>query len=112
MEAKTDRKAAIRQYKERKTPRGAFAVRTAGGGPVWVQASRNLDAARNGLWFELNHGSHRNHELQAEWNARGEAAFEFEVLEVLPDDLLDMELNDRLKEVKTRWAERLGARPV
>ena len=112
MAERIDRKEAIRQYKEKKTPRGAFVVRCPQAGLAWVEGSRNLEAARNGLWFELNVGTHRNRGLQEEWKARGETAFEFEVLEVLPDDILPMELTGRLKDLKAAWAERLPARPL
>jgi hypothetical protein len=82
-----NRKEAIAEYKNRKTPRGTYVVRFADDGPVWVDATPNLDAARNSLLFGLRTGAHWNKELQAEWNARGESAFRYEVLEKLGDDL-------------------------
>ena len=107
-----NRKAAIAEYKSRKTPRGTFAVRFAGDGPAWVDAAPDLDAARNGLLFMLRNGLHRNKELQAEWDAQGEAAFRYEVLEKLEDDLAPMAWRDLLKDKKKEWVERLDARAV
>ena len=110
MESKADRKEAIRKFKERKPALGVFAVRCTASGRVWVDMSRNLEAAKNGSWFCLRNGSHRDKALQAEWNARGEAAFQYEILEKLDDDVHPMAVGDLLKAARTRWIEQLGAR--
>ncbi len=47
----SSRKAAIRAFKERKTPRGIFAVRCSVTGGVWVDSAMDLDAAKNRVWF-------------------------------------------------------------
>jgi hypothetical protein len=107
-----NRKEAIADYKNRKTPRGTYLVRFADDGPVFVDAVPDLDAARNGLLFALRIGAHRNHELQAEWNAHGESSFRYEVLEKLEDNLAPMAWRDLLKDKKKEWIARLGARPV
>lgn len=112
LEAKVDRRKAIQEYKSRKTPRGIFCVRIGTAGPEWVGSSPNLDAARNGLWFELRLGSHRNLLLQQEWIRSGEAAFCFEVLEKLDDDLCALGVNDLLKERRALWLARLNAHPM
>jgi hypothetical protein len=91
-----NRKEAIAEYKNRKIPRGTFVVRVADNGTAWVDATPDLNAARNGLLFTLRHGVHRNQELQAEWNAHGEAAFRYEILEKLEDDLAPMAWTDLL----------------
>jgi hypothetical protein len=106
-----NRKEAIAEYKNRKTPRGTFAVRFAEDGPAWVDAAPDLDAARNRLLFELRHG-HDNKALQAAWNAHGESAFRYEVLEKLDDDLAPMAWQDLLKDKKKEWINRLGAQAV
>jgi hypothetical protein len=110
MESKAARKEAIRKFKERKTALGVFAVRCAASGRVWVDSSRNLDAAKNGTWFGLRNGSHRDKPLQEEWNAYGEGAFQYEILERLADDVHPLAVADRLKEMRSRWVARLGAR--
>ncbi|MGA3202169.1 MAG: GIY-YIG nuclease family protein [Bryobacteraceae bacterium] len=107
-----DRKAAIAEYKNRKTPRGTFVVRFNDEGRAWVDATPDLAAARNSLLFSLRHGMHLNKELQAEWDAHGEDAFRYEVLEKLEDDLSPMAWRDLLKDKKKEWLERLGARKV
>jgi hypothetical protein len=102
------KKEAIRQYKERKPNAGIYAVRCTTG-RVWIGASRNLDATRNGLWFALRAGAHRDRALQDEWTARGEAAFTYEALETLPDDTPALNVPDLLKQRKQHWMSALGA---
>ena len=112
MDSKIDRKVAIRKFKEQKIPRGAFAVRCTATGQVWVGSSRNLDATRNSFWFALRIGSHLDKSLQAEWNAHGEPAFQYEILEKLDDDVAPLGIPDLLKEKRLDWIERLSARPL
>ena len=103
------KKQAIREFKEKKTPRGVFAVRCTVTGALWVGSSPNLDAARNSIWFGLRLGTHHNPSLQKEWNLHGESAFEYEVLEKLDDDVAAMAVSDLLKEKKREKVARLGA---
>ena len=104
-----NRKEAITDYKNRKIPRGTFVVRFAENGPVFVDATPDLNAARNMLLFTLRNGLHTNRQLQAEWNTHGEAAFGYEVLEKLDDDLEPMTWRDLLKDKRKEWIEKLGA---
>ncbi len=87
-------------------------VRCIASGAVWVGASRNLDATRNGCWFTLRSGSHVDKPLQQEWNAHGEAAFQYEILETLEGDLHPIAIADLLKQSRQRWVEQLNARPL
>jgi len=107
-----NRKEAIAEYKNRKTPRGTFSVRFADDGPTWVDATPDLDAAKNRLLSTLRQGAHLNQDLQAEWNARGESRFRYEVLEKLDDDLVPMAWSDLLKDKRKEWLARLSAQPI
>jgi len=109
MDSKLRRKEAINKYKARKPNRGVFAVRCAATGQVWVGATPNLDAAKNSVWFSLRLGKHSDRDLQEKWNAHGEAAFEYEVLERLDEDESPIAVNDLLKEKKGLWAARFQA---
>jgi len=104
-----DRKQAIKEYKERKPLRGAFAVRCSVTHQSWVGSSPNLNAARNSVWFALRQGLHRDPTLQAAWNAHGEEQFHFEILDELDDDVSRVNLGDILKQKKKHWANELGA---
>jgi hypothetical protein len=107
--SKEDRKEAIRKFKERKVHAGIYVVRCAESGRAWVGPSRNLDASRNSTWMMLRQGSHRDAALQAEWNARGEAAFEYEIAERFDDDLSPLLMPDRLKSQLKKWGGQLNA---
>ena len=104
-----DKRQARREYKERKTPRGIFAIRCAATGEAWVSASTHLDSERNGIWFQLRLGLHQNKRLQTAWNATGEEAFKYEILETLEDDVLPLAIKDVLRERQKHWEKELGA---
>ena len=104
-----DKREARKEFKLKKTPKGIFAIRCAATNEAWVSASDHLDSARNGIWFQLRNGLHQNKRLQAEWNAKGEEAFAFEVLETLDDDVSPLLLKDVLQERQKHWERELGA---
>jgi hypothetical protein len=106
------RKEAIRQYKERKPLMGAYSVRCSTTGRVWVGASTNLEATRNRVWFGLRIGGHIDSSLQAEWNAQGESAFEYHILEKLEDDLHPFDVARLLQRKKNHWMAQLDAHPL
>jgi hypothetical protein len=109
MNSSTNRKEAIRQHKERKTPVGIYAIRCTVTNTVWVDAARNLEAAKNSNWFQLGFGSHRTPSLQQEWNQHGEAAFTYEVLETLPEDAHPLAVKDLLEAKRKQWVAELNA---
>jgi hypothetical protein len=87
MESKLSRKESVRKFKEQKSLMGAYVVRCAITGRAWVGASRNLNATKNGCWFTLRNGLHVEKSLQAEWDAQGESAFQYEILDTLEEDV-------------------------
>lgn len=107
-----DRKEAVRSYKERKIPRGVFVLLSTTTDRRWVDASPNLDAARNLLFFELKRGGHRNRDLQTEWNTHGESSFEFEVVEELDAAIVESAVRDELKSKRSEWVTKLGVTTV
>jgi hypothetical protein len=109
MPSREFRKAAIQDFKDRPPDRGVYAVRSLPDGRVWVGASPNLGAAKNGLWFQLRTGVCRDRELQDAWTAAGEQAFTFEVLERLDEDVAPIAVSDLLKQAKNRLAREIGA---
>jgi hypothetical protein len=109
MQTKASRKELVQQFKEIKVQAGVYAVRCTASGRVWVGPSRNLKATKNGLWSGLRAGFHRETSLQAEWNAQGEQAFEYEVLEVMDEDVHALNVFGVLKELKGKWVEELKA---
>ena len=107
MDAK-DRKAAIAAYKEIKTPAGVFAVRCMVDGQFWVMESRHLDTHQTSLWFSLRMGSYPDRTLQAAWKIHGEAAFRFDVLQTLAEDVSPSMVRTELKILSRAWKDRLA----
>jgi hypothetical protein len=104
MIAKSERKEAAREFKERKPSAGIYALRCSTTGVSWIDSSPNLAAAQNSQFFQLRQGLHRNKDLQSAWNTQGESSFTFEVLEVFPDDTPELNLRDLLTERKRAFA--------
>lgn len=112
MLSKEQKKEASNQFRERKSPLGVYAVRCTVNASVWVGSSRNLNAARNSIWFSLRMGNHRDQPLQQEWNTHGEGSFEYVVLELLDDDVPALLIPELLKAAKQRWINQLEARAL
>jgi len=104
-----DKKAARREFKERKPQVGIFAVRCEPAGQTWVGRSTHLDTEQNSLWFQLNAGSVAKAALQQAWKQHGAEAFQYEVLETFKDDVVPLTLRDLFKEREKAWADQLGA---
>jgi len=102
-----DRKELKRLAKEIKTDAGVYQVRNIRNGKVYVESTRNLKSI-NGQVFQLNMGSHRIPTLQQEWNAFGQEAFVFEVLEILEkEESAYFDELDALKKLKAKWVQQL-----
>jgi len=105
-----DRKARIREYKETPWPAGMFRVRNTATGKSLVGSTPNLPGMLNRQRFQLENGSYPSGELQADWNALGPDAFEFEVLDRLkPSDEPDYNATEDLRVLKEMWIEKLKA---
>jgi hypothetical protein len=112
MISKESRKEAVRKFKEKKPSIGIYAVRSGVTGHAWVGMSRNLEASKNSCWFSLRIGSHQEKTLQQEWNAQGESAFTYEILDRLDEDVHPLEIFDQLKQKKSGWVTRLNAQQL
>jgi hypothetical protein len=107
---KSDRRQVLREYREKKTIAGVYAVRCGPTGEVWVGGSRNIEPQQNAIWFSLKQGAHMNRAMQAAWTAHGVEAFGYEVLErIEPDDLTALGLADLVKTRTRHWQAQLGA---
>lgn len=106
---RSDRKAAVAEYKERKVRPGVYAMRRTETGDVWVGSAPNVDAIENRVRFMLGAGNHRSKSLQAAWRACGDTDLAFEILEALEPDLSGYARDTQLKERLERWRAELGA---
>ncbi|MDP3854306.1 GIY-YIG nuclease family protein [Phenylobacterium sp.] len=108
---KSARRAAVRDYKEIKSRPGVYSLTCAATGQTWVGNSRAIDSQVNSVMFSLRHGSHRNRDLQAAWNAHGEAGVVYAIVEALDDaDMTAIGRDTWLKERLRHWAAALDAK--
>ena len=104
-----DRRELIRQYKETPRPMGIFRVLNVVGQKSFVGTSPDLPAMLNRQRFQLEHGSHPNQALQADWNQLGSSAFIFEVLDTLsPSKEPGNDPSDDLRVLEQLWLEKLA----
>jgi len=102
------RKELIRLYKERKKPAGIFQIKNNANGKVFLGSSLNLEGPLNSHRFMLTIGSHRNKNLQKDWNLYGADQFVFEILEIVEvKDDPDFNMNDELTLLEEIWLEKL-----
>lgn len=106
------RKAAITAYKERKTIAGIYVVRCAASGEAWVGQAPNLETIQNRIWFSLRQGNHMCPNLQAAWNAYGEAGLTFSECERLEAEETAYVRNALLKERVLHWRAELKAEAI
>jgi hypothetical protein len=78
-----DKSAAKKEYRQAKRPMGVYRIRNTRNDKSYVGFSMDLPAIINRHKAELKFGSHRNRELQEEWNSLGESSLQFEVLDEL-----------------------------
>ena len=97
-----------KEYAERKKPAGVFCVRNTVNGKILLGSSLNLEGPLNAHKFMLKINSHRNEQLQKDWNEYGEAKFVFEILEeVKVKDDPHFDIKDELTLLEQIWVEKL-----
>ncbi len=102
------RKEINREYLERPKPAGVFQVKNTANGKVLLGSSLNLEGSLNGHKFTLRIGSHRNKELQDDWNKYGVESFIFEILETVQvRDDPNFNLSDELTLLEMIWLEKV-----
>lgn len=104
-----DRKAVLRDYKERVVPMGVYRVRNKVSGNSLVAASTDVNAILNRHLAQLRMSAHPNRALQADWAAHGQDSFVFEVLDTLTsseDPTYDPA--DDLAALEDMWLEKLS----
>ncbi len=104
-----DKKSQLKkEYKQKIRPAGVYQIVNKINGKVLVGRSSNLDGRFNSHNFMLRYGSHRNKELQKDWNELGEENFKFEVLELInPDDETITDYPSELSIMEELWLEKL-----
>jgi hypothetical protein len=105
----TDRRKELKEaYKNNPPPMGVYQLKDSVNGRVLVGGSMNLPGRRNSHYFQLAMGSHPNKALQADWQAHGEAAFAYEVLETVDGGKLPPEeWRAAVTALEAKWLEKL-----
>jgi len=109
---KSERKAAIDAYKERKVAAGIYAVRCVATGECWVGQTPDLSKTQNRIWFSLKQGDSRYRSLSAAWKKHGADACSFEVVEEIEDIQSDYLRGNALKERHAHWLAQLSATAI
>ena len=93
-------------YKQTLRPMGIFQIHNLMNEKILIGSTMNLKGILNRHKFELKNKSHKNTELQNDWNKFGERNFVFEILEELePREGLDYK--KELKFLENLWLEKL-----
>ncbi|MCU0605921.1 MAG: GIY-YIG nuclease family protein [Candidatus Edwardsbacteria bacterium] len=103
-----DRKQLIREYKQTPTPMGVLRIRNDADGRAYLLSAANLPGIINSQRFSLDHGSHPNAELQADYARLGRERFTFEVLDRLePTEGAGHDYRRDLEGLLELWLEKL-----
>jgi hypothetical protein len=108
----SDRKAARQQYKSRVIQHGIVAIRCTATGDAWVGATTQAGIGQNSIWSQLRFGVSHNRKMQAVWNAHGEGAFVYEMVEAFDTDLSPHQLQVAVIERLPHWRATLNALPL
>jgi hypothetical protein len=109
---KSQRRAAIDDYKNRKVATGIYAVRCRPTGQCWVGQTQDLSKIQNRIWFSLRQNSDRIPALLSAWKEHGADAFTFEVVEELKESESDYLRQSALKERHAHWLAELKASAI
>jgi hypothetical protein len=97
-----------RAYKENKPEAGIYQIRNLVNGKVLLGSTDSMQGRLNRHRFALRIGQHRDQALQTDFNQLGEAAFAFEVAEILkPSDEPDFSLEEALSELEQHWVQKI-----
>lgn len=110
--SKSERKAAIAEYKKRKSVPGIYAVRCAATGQVWVGQALDIETIETRIRFGLRTNGNVQKSLQAAWNEHGETAFSFEQLELIDGDGPATARDSLMKDRLSHWKAELSAETI
>jgi hypothetical protein len=105
---RTERKAAVSAYKERKAVAGVYAIRCTTSDAQWVGSAPDLSTIWTRRAFALRQGVETNRALQSAWDVHGAENFAFRILEEIDLEQLTYGRERALKERIAHWREVLG----
>ncbi len=78
-----NKKELKQEYKNHKPIMGVFQIENLINGKIHIEASTDIMSKWNRIQSELNFGSHRNIDLQKDWNGSSAKNFSFTILSEL-----------------------------
>jgi hypothetical protein len=105
---RSERKAAVSAYKERKAIAGVYAIHCAATDEQWIGTAPDLSTIWTRRAFALRQGIETNGTLQSAWNTHGAESFAFKILEEIDLDELTYGRERALKERVAHWRDVLG----
>lgn len=103
-----DRSEIKKAYKQSKRPMGVYRITNSQNEDTYIGYATNLEARFNRHKVELKLGNHRNGPLQKIWNAYGESALEFKILDTLDqEDGINADWDEELKVLMEMWIQTL-----
>jgi hypothetical protein len=104
---RSERKAAVSAYKERKAVAGVYAIQCTATDAQWVGTAPDLSTIWTRRTFALRQGIETNQALQSAWNIHGAESFTFKILEEIDLEQLIYGRERALKERVAHWREAL-----
>lgn len=105
---KEDNKRLKQNYQQNPPALGVFLIRNNRSDRVFLAAGVNLHGLINRYKFQLQHGSHPNKSLQADWNELGSDNFAFEIVdEITPPNDPAFDARAELVVLEDLWLEKL-----
>ena len=95
------KKELKKQYQQQKPKAGVFQVLNKVNGKVLIEGDKNIPSKWNRHRTELRFGSHRNKQLQEDWNKEGEENFIFSIVSELEfEEVENLNLQEEIKLLK------------
>jgi hypothetical protein len=105
---KESHKQLKKNYQQSTRTMGIFLIRNNLNDRVFVGSGLDLHGIINRHKFDLTNGSHRNRQLQLDWNALGSNNFAFEIVdELAAREAADVDYRAELNSLEMLWLEKL-----
>jgi hypothetical protein len=103
-----DKSALKRAYKENPPAAGIFQVTNTQNGKAFIGKGMNVQGILNSQRAQLQFGSHKNRDLQQDYNCYGAETFDFKVLDQLEiGGKAAHEIREDLAALESLWLEKL-----
>lgn len=87
---------------------GVYTITCRATGKTYLGCTDHLVGAMNGHRFKLANGLHPNRALQADWDAHGDAAFDFSIHDEVAPEEYAATTGDDLEALRDLWVDLLG----